>query len=109
MPRAWTAFLADPVVKAAIWYPGGGQGNTINVGAQIQRGAQCGRSERAAYVATLQAAPKPADVRETLSEGTVFYSPGRDSIRVTMPVRDKDGAIIAAANIFLKNSLALVC
>lgn len=37
---AWTAFLADPVVKAAIWYPGGGQGNTINVGAQIQRGAQ---------------------------------------------------------------------
>lgn len=37
---AWTAFLADPVVKAAIWFPGGGQGNTINVGAQIQRGAQ---------------------------------------------------------------------
>lgn len=37
----WTYFLADPVVKAAIWYPGnGGQGNTVNVGAQVQRGAQ---------------------------------------------------------------------
>ena len=29
------------MVKAAIWFPGnGGQGNDINVGAQIQRGAQ---------------------------------------------------------------------
>ncbi|BDD90872.1 minor capsid protein E [Pandoraea sp. NE5] len=38
---AWTSFIADPVVKAAIWYPGnGGQSNNINVGAQIQRGAQ---------------------------------------------------------------------
>jgi len=37
---AWSKFLSDPVVKAAIWYPGSGQGNTINVGAQIQRGAQ---------------------------------------------------------------------
>lgn len=37
----WQYFLADPVVKAAIWFPGnGGQGNTVNVGAQIQRGAQ---------------------------------------------------------------------
>ena len=37
----WTYFLADPVVKQAIWYPGqGGSGNEINVGAQIQRGAQ---------------------------------------------------------------------
>lgn len=37
----WTYFLADPVVKAAIWFPGnGGNGNTVNVGAQIQRGAQ---------------------------------------------------------------------
>ena len=38
---AWSNFILDPVVKAAIWYPGnGGQGNTINVGSQIQRGAQ---------------------------------------------------------------------
>jgi hypothetical protein len=38
---AWELFLADPVVKAAIWYPGGGgQGNSINVGPQIQKGAQ---------------------------------------------------------------------
>ncbi len=37
----WTYFLADPVVKAAIWFPGnGGDGNTVNVGAQVQRGAQ---------------------------------------------------------------------
>ncbi|MBN9096075.1 major capsid protein [Pandoraea pnomenusa] len=37
---AWNGFILDPVVKATIWYPGnGGQGNTINVGAQIQRGA----------------------------------------------------------------------
>jgi hypothetical protein len=38
---AWENFILDPVVKAAIWYPGnGGNGNAINVGAQIQRGAQ---------------------------------------------------------------------
>ena len=37
----WEMFVLDPVVKAAIWYPGnGGQGNMVNVGAQIQRGAQ---------------------------------------------------------------------
>jgi hypothetical protein len=37
----WEWFLQDPVVKAAIWFPGnGGAGNSINVGAQIQRGAQ---------------------------------------------------------------------
>lgn len=37
---AWSGFILDPVVKATIWYPGnGGAGNTINVGAQIQRGA----------------------------------------------------------------------
>ncbi|NNM64061.1 MAG: major capsid protein [Burkholderiales bacterium] len=37
----WSTFLADPVVKQAIWYPGqGGAGNTVNVGAQVQRGAQ---------------------------------------------------------------------
>jgi hypothetical protein len=38
---AWTGFIADPVVKATIWYAGnGGAGNTVNVGAQIQKGAQ---------------------------------------------------------------------
>ena len=38
---AWSNFILDPVVKSTIWYPGnGGTGNTINVGAQIQRGAQ---------------------------------------------------------------------
>ncbi|MDA8092344.1 MAG: major capsid protein [Betaproteobacteria bacterium] len=37
----WGYFLDDPVVKAAIWYPGnGGRANDIDVGAQIQRGAQ---------------------------------------------------------------------
>jgi hypothetical protein len=37
----WTLFIQDPVVKQTIWYPGnGGDGNTVNVGAQIQRGAQ---------------------------------------------------------------------
>lgn len=37
----WTFFLLDPVVKGAIWYPGNGGGaNTIDIGAQIQRGAQ---------------------------------------------------------------------
>ena len=37
---AWNNFILDPIVKATIWYPGnGGNGNTINVGAQIQRGA----------------------------------------------------------------------
>ena len=38
---SWAMFILDPVVKATIWYPGnGGQGNTVNVGAQVQRGAQ---------------------------------------------------------------------
>lgn len=37
----WTLFIQDPVVKAAIWFPGnGGVGNTVNVGAQIVKGAQ---------------------------------------------------------------------
>jgi hypothetical protein len=36
---AWKQFLLDPVVKAAVWYPGSGQGNTISIGAQTQRGA----------------------------------------------------------------------
>jgi hypothetical protein len=37
---AWTNFILDEVVKTAIWYPNnGGQGNAINVGSQITRGA----------------------------------------------------------------------
>lgn len=37
---AWNFFIADQVVKSAIWYPGGGgQGNSIQVGLQIQNGA----------------------------------------------------------------------
>ena len=36
---SWRHFINDPVVKQAIWYPGGGQGNTVNIGTQIQRGA----------------------------------------------------------------------
>lgn len=37
---SWAHFKNDETVKAAIWYPGnGGSGNTINVGAQIERGA----------------------------------------------------------------------
>ncbi len=36
----WNLFLQDPVVKAAIWYPGSGAGNSIQIGSQIQRGAQ---------------------------------------------------------------------
>lgn len=36
---AWKQFLLDPVVKAAIWYPGSGQGNTIQIGTETQRGA----------------------------------------------------------------------
>ncbi len=37
----WTLFIQDPVVKQTMWYPGqGGAGNVVNVGAQIQRGAQ---------------------------------------------------------------------
>lgn len=38
---SWNQFLLDPVVKASQWYAGGGgAGNVVNVGAQIQRGAQ---------------------------------------------------------------------
>jgi len=38
---AWTAFLADPLLKGAIFYPKLGEsGNGINPGAQIARGAQ---------------------------------------------------------------------
>lgn len=37
---SWTHFKNDETVKTTIWYPGnGGSGNTINVGAQIERGA----------------------------------------------------------------------
>ncbi|KAF1027078.1 MAG: hypothetical protein GAK29_00884 [Acinetobacter bereziniae] len=35
---SWANFIADPVVKQAVWYPNGGGDNAINIGAQIQRG-----------------------------------------------------------------------
>ena len=38
--KSWNALKLDPVIKQAIWYPGSGQGNTIQIGSQIQRGAQ---------------------------------------------------------------------
>lgn len=37
---AWEMFLLDPVVAKAVWYPGGANGNMVQIGAQIQRGAQ---------------------------------------------------------------------
>lgn len=38
---AWNAFKKDPEVKQTIWYAGqGGEGNLVNVGTQIARGAQ---------------------------------------------------------------------
>lgn len=37
---AWEGFIADPLLKGAIYYPKlGDTGNSINIGAQIQRGA----------------------------------------------------------------------
>ena len=36
---AWATFLLDSVIKQAIWYPGSGQGNTLQLGAEIGRGA----------------------------------------------------------------------
>jgi len=36
---AWQQFKQDPVVKQAIWYPGSGQGNTMEIGAKVQKGA----------------------------------------------------------------------
>ena len=36
---SWNMFLKDPVIKAAIWFPGGGQGNSLQLGPQIQKGA----------------------------------------------------------------------
>ena len=39
--KAWQAFIKDPVLKTANWYPGaGGQGNSVQLGTQVQRGAQ---------------------------------------------------------------------
>jgi hypothetical protein len=37
---AWTLFLADTNVQKSIFYPRAGEGNSMNMGAQIQRGAQ---------------------------------------------------------------------
>jgi hypothetical protein len=33
---SWNNFIKDPVIKNGIWYPGSGQGNTINIGPQIK-------------------------------------------------------------------------
>ncbi|MFM0689241.1 major capsid protein [Paraburkholderia strydomiana] len=39
-PKAWNGFKLDPVLKGAILFPALGEnGNVVNVGAQIQRGA----------------------------------------------------------------------
>lgn len=38
---AWNAFKKDPVLNQARWYPGqGGEGNSVQLGTQIKRGAQ---------------------------------------------------------------------
>lgn len=36
---AWQLFIRDEIVKQAIWFPGSGQGNTVQIGAQTQHGA----------------------------------------------------------------------
>ncbi len=39
--KSWQAFIKDPVLKLANWYPGGGgQGNSIRLGTEVTRGAQ---------------------------------------------------------------------
>lgn len=37
---SWQAFLKDPLLRAANWIAGGGQGVSVNPGTQVQRGAQ---------------------------------------------------------------------
>lgn len=37
---AWKMFLLDPAVQKSAWYAGYGQGVSVNLGSQIQRGAQ---------------------------------------------------------------------
>jgi Phage major capsid protein E len=36
---AWAAFITDPVLKTANWYPGQGSNVSMNLGTQVQRGA----------------------------------------------------------------------
>lgn len=48
--------------------------------------------------------PEEQDVKKTLKDGTIFYRSDKKTVRVTMPVRDQDGIIIAAAYIYLKPS-----
>lgn len=36
---SWKGFIADPLLKGAIYYPKLGESGTINIGSQIQRGA----------------------------------------------------------------------
>lgn len=37
--KSWQAFIKDPVLKTANWYPGQGGGNSVQLGTQVQRGA----------------------------------------------------------------------
>ena len=50
-------------------------------------------------------AEEPEDIKKTLTDGTVFYTETKNATQVTMPVRDKDGDIIAAAVINLEKSV----
>jgi hypothetical protein len=46
--------------------------------------------------------PAHANCRDTIENGTVIYSEGRDAVEVIMPVKNVDGEIMAAARMFLK-------
>lgn len=35
----WNMFMRDPTVKQAVWYPGGGGPNNVDLGAKVDRGA----------------------------------------------------------------------
>ena len=48
---------------------------------------------------------EPEDIKKTLTDGTVFYTETKNATQVIMPVRDKDGDIIAAAVINLEKSV----
>ena len=52
-----------------------------------------------------KSAEEPEDIKKTLTDGTVFYTETKNATQVTMPVRDKDGDIIAAAVINLEKSV----
>ena len=46
--------------------------------------------------------PAHANCLDTIENGTVIYSKGRDAIEVIMPVKNVDGEIMAAARMVLK-------